>query len=108
MRTLDSISERFPGHQINDDVLFARAEIMQYQGEYASADSLLALVVERHPYGLLADEALFRRADMHHHYFKQHDKAMALYQQLMMDYPGSIHTITARNRFRILRGDMVN
>jgi len=106
--TLDSINARFPGHQINDDVLFARAEIMQYQGDYASADSLLALVVERHPLGLLADEALFRRADMHHHYFKKHDKAMALYQQLMIDYPGSIHTITARNRFRILRGDMVN
>ncbi len=106
--TLDSISVRFPNHQINDDVLYARAEIMRHRGDYTSADSLLSLIVEKYPHGLLADEALFQRADMHHHYFNQHNKAMTLYQQLMLDYPGSIHTITARNRFRILRGDMVN
>ena len=105
---LDSIQERFPAHQINDDILFARADIMRKRNNYEAADSLLALIVERYPQGVLADEALFQRAQMHHHYFEQHDKAMALYQQLLLDYPGSLHTITARARFRLLRGDMVN
>ncbi len=108
MNTLDSLNQRFPNHQINDDVIHARAGIMRQRGDYAAADSLLAVIVERYPDGLLADEALFQRADMYHHYFDKPDKAMSLYQQLMVDYPGSLHTLTARNRFRILRGDMVN
>ncbi len=105
---LDSIQTRFPNHQVNDDILFARADIKRSRNDYVAADSLLALVVERYPQGVLADEALFQRAQMHHHYFEQHDKAMTLYQQLLLDYPGSVHTITARARFRMLRGDVVN
>ncbi len=105
---LDSINKRFPDHQINDDLLFARSDIMQKRNDYAASDSLLALIVERYPMGVLADEALFRRAELYHHYFEEHDVAMNLYQQLLVDYPGSLHTITARARFRLLRGDMVN
>ncbi len=107
-QVLDSIRDRFPAHQINDDVLFARSEIMESRGEYAAVDSLLAVIADDYPDGLLADEALFRRAELQHHYFENHDKAMELYQRVMVDYPGSIYTLTARNRFRALRGDMVN
>ncbi len=106
--TLDSVAALFPGHQINDDLLFARADIKLRRGDPAAADSLLALIVERYSGGVLADEALFRRAELHHHYLEQQDKAMALYQQLMLDYPGSLYTVTARQRFRELRGDIVN
>ncbi len=105
---LDTIQQRFPAHQINDDILFSRADIMRKKNYYVAADSLLTLVVERYPQGVLADEALFQRAEMHHYYFEHHDKAMTFYQQLLLDYPGSLHTITARARFRMLRGDVVN
>jgi tetratricopeptide (TPR) repeat protein len=107
-RVLDSIQTRFPGHQINDDILFARAGLRQKTNNYTAADSLLAAVVEIYPQGILADEALFRRAELYHYYFEEHDTAMSLYTQLLTDYPGSLHTITARARFRALRGDVVN
>ncbi len=108
MEILDSVKTLYPEHQINDDLLYAKAEIKLKQGDFTAADSLLALIVERYPTGLIADEALFQRAGLHHNYFEDHDKAMALYQQIMTDYPGSLHTVTARNRFRTLRGDIVN
>ncbi len=105
---LDSIAMRFPGHQINDDILFAHAEIMYQTNDYVAADSLLAQIVKTYPHGVLADEALFRRADLQQHYFQQNDLAMSLYQDLMLNYSGSVHVITARNRFRTLRGDVIN
>lgn len=108
LHTLDQLSGRFPNHQINDDVLLARAEIMYKTGEFSSTDSLLAQIVSNYPDGVLADEALFRRAELHHHQLDQHDQAMSFYQQLMLDYPGSLHTVTARARFRELRGDVLN
>lgn len=107
-RVLDSIQLRFPGHQINDDILFARAGIKRKMNDYTTADSLLASIVDIYPQGILADEAMFRRAELYHYYFEEHDTAMSLYRQLLTDYPGSLHTITARARFRALRGDVVN
>ncbi len=108
LQTLDSIKGAFPDHQIQDDVLFARVDIIRERGHYEAADSLLALITEQFPMGLLADEALFQRAELQQYLFERDDKAMSLYQQIMIDYPGSLHTITARNRFRQLRGDVVN
>ncbi len=106
--TLDSLVQRFPGHSIQDDVLFVNAEIMIQTNNFIGADSLLARLVEAYPGGVLADEALFIRAELQQNHFKQNDKAMALYQDLMLNYPGSVHVITARNRFRTLRGDVIN
>ncbi len=105
---LDSITNRFPDHPINDDVLLAHAEIMYHKNNYTAADSLLARIVQMYPRGVLADEALFRRAELQQNYFQHNDKAMALYQEIMLNYPGSVHTITARARFRNLRGDVIN
>jgi tetratricopeptide (TPR) repeat protein len=107
-QVLDSIQTRFPEHQINDDILLARADLEQKINNYSAADSLLAAIVEIYPQGILADEALFRRAELYHYYFEEHETAMSLYTQLLTDYPGSLHTITARARFRALRGDVVN
>jgi tetratricopeptide (TPR) repeat protein len=108
LMVLDSVTRLFPTHQIHDDVLFAKAEIFLRTGQYQQADSLLERVVEVFPQGLLADEALFKRAEIQERIFDDKQKAMTLYQKLMMSYPGSLNTITARNRFRALRGDMVN
>jgi tetratricopeptide (TPR) repeat protein len=105
---LDSIAELFPSHAIADDVLFAKAGVYLKQGEMAMADSLLARVVEEFPAGLLADDALFRRAQLYEQVFNDPEKAMELYQRLMINHPGSLNTVDARNRFRALRGDLVN
>lgn len=105
---LDSITRLFPAHQIHDDILFSKAEIYLKTGQYSFADSLLVKVVEMFPQGLLADEALFQRAHIQENIFDNKEQAMALYQELMVSYPGSLNTVTARNRFRTLRGDIIN
>jgi len=38
-------------------------------------------------------------------YSKDREKAMELYQELLLNYPGSILSTEARRRFRYLRGD---
>jgi tetratricopeptide (TPR) repeat protein len=108
LQVLDSVTMVFPAHSIHDDVLFAKAEIHLRQGNYQMADSLLSRVAELFPQGLLADEAIFKRAELHQNIFKDREMAMGLYQRLIIDYPGSLNTVTARNRFRTLRGDMIN
>jgi tetratricopeptide (TPR) repeat protein len=108
LNVLDSLQLKFPSHQINDDVLLERAKIYKRTGRYDEADKMLARITETFPNGILAAQALFERAQLHEEIFSNADEAMNLYQQLVVNYPGTIYTVTARNKFRQLRGDLVN
>ena len=105
--TMDSVRILYAWHPLFDDILLRSAEIRIKQGRFAEADSLLQNLLIEFPGDILADDALFRRAKLHDEVFHDPDTAMELYQQLLMQYPGSIYTIEARKRFRMLRGDGV-
>ncbi len=107
-KILDSIKIKFPEHQINDNVLFTKAELNMQTGSYHEADSLLELVVEQYPQSILADEALFKRAELNENVLERTDKAGEIYQEIMVDFPASIYNRTARTRYRNLRGDLIN
>ena len=36
------------------------------------------------------------------------EKAISYYEKLVLDFPGSVYTVQARQRYRILRGDVLN
>lgn len=106
--TLDSISQLSLSHPLDDDVLYKKAEICKRAKDFEKTDSLLALVVTKYGDGILGDNALFARAELQEEAFHDRDNAMKLYQQLMIDYPGSLYATEARKRYRRLRGDAIN
>jgi hypothetical protein len=106
--TLDSIRTLGLYHSLDDEVLSFKAEIYIRKKDYTGADSILAEVVKNYRYDILADNALFKRAELQAGPLHNKALAMELYQQLMLDYPGSLFTTEARKRFRQLRGDFDN
>jgi TolA-binding protein len=106
--TLDSIKTLGLYHSLDDEVLYSKAEIYIHRKDYAKADSALAEIVRNYKSDILADNALFKRAELQAAVFKNRDLAMQLYQQLIIDYPGSLFTTEARKRYRQLRGDFNN
>jgi outer membrane protein assembly factor BamD (BamD/ComL family) len=90
-----------------DDILFKKAEIKIKYGQYQQADSLLQRVVAYYPYDILADDALFLRAEIQEREFKDFEHAMELYQEILLKYPGSLYAVEARKRFRALRNDNI-
>jgi len=54
---------------------------------------------------VLADDALFQLASIYEINFKNKDEAKRLFEQLILDYPGSTFAERARKNFRRLRGD---
>lgn len=102
---LDSIEMIFPGHPILDDVLLKKARIHFDNGAYQKTDSIFDLIVRDYAYEILADKALYSKALLYEYYFKDKEKAMDLYSQLLMDYSSSLLASDARKRFRFLRGD---
>lgn len=108
LATLDSITSQFPGHNINDDVLMKKAQIMRRMGKYEEECALLQNVVDQYGREILGDDALFLLAEETEKRFNNKQKAMELYQDLLVKYPGSTFVVEARKRFRALRGDSVN
>ncbi len=107
LKTLDTLEQFYVGHNIMDEVLFKKAKIYFDQRNYNTADSLLNLVVEQHGYDILADDALMMRAELNEFYLERPERAKSLYKKLLTEYPGSLYTVKARKRFRMLRGDNV-
>lgn len=108
MQTLDSIFMLGLYNSLFDEALYKKAEIKVKQGLYNEADSLLNRMIAFYPSELYVDDAWFLRAEIQHFYLKNKSKAMEFYQELISNFPGSLLTHEARQRYRFLRGDAIN
>ncbi len=108
LATLDSILTLFPGHSLEDEVLFKKAQLLKKMGRFEESASLYQKVFEQHGKDILADDALFSLAELQEFQLKNKAEAMRLYGLMLEKYPGSLFVIEARKRFRVMRGDIVN
>ncbi|MDG2448617.1 MAG: tetratricopeptide repeat protein, partial [Saprospiraceae bacterium] len=102
---LDDLVTKFPGHTLQDDVLYSKGLIDLNQKNYDSAASYFEIVVKNHSEEIRGDNALFKLAQMQETVFEDIEKAKELYQRLFIDFTDSTFAIEARKRYRILRGD---
>lgn len=105
---LDSIEEFHPGHSLIDDILFKRGEIAEQENDFEKAAEYYGQVYSGYPDDLLADDAIYRLAQLNEQKLGSTSKAMEYYQELLLHYPGSLFTVEARKRYRSLRGDLLN
>ena len=105
---LDSIDNMFPGHALADDIIYRRGQIEFQKRNYEKAVEHWEKVLTDFPTDILADNALFYLADLYENYLDQKPKAKDYYQNIIVNYPGSLFIIEARKRFRKLRGDTIN
>jgi tetratricopeptide (TPR) repeat protein len=106
--TLDTINSLFKNHALADEILYKKAQIELKHAKYAQAATRYEAILNNYGEDVLADDALFKLADLNENQFKNIEKAKALYQQLLEKYPGSLYVVEARKRFRKLRGDSIN
>ncbi len=105
---LDSLVMQFPGHSLTDEAWYKAARIYDVKRNWTMEDSLYGRILVEYSEDILADDALFQRAELQERKLKDNTKAMELYQELLTKYPGSLFVVEARKRFRSLRGDVVN
>jgi tetratricopeptide (TPR) repeat protein len=108
LSVLDSLLAFFPGHSLNDDAWYKQAQLMDKKRNWVAEDSLFAKIISNDSSSVLADDALYHRAELYENKIKDKVKAMELYQDLLIKYPGSLFAVEARKRFRSLRGDILN
>ncbi len=108
MILLDSLLKTYPGHTLIDDSWYKQAQIMDLKRNWTAEDSLYRLILEKDSSSVIADDALWKRAQLFEIKLSDKAKAMELYQDLLTKYPGSLYVVEARKRYRSLRGDIVN
>lgn len=105
IKYLDSITFYSPLSPLTDDVLYTRAQIATRQNDYFAAEKYYKKILESYSTDILGDDALFKLAELYEYYLTNIPEAMACYQKLLKEYPGSLYVVDARKRFRYLRGD---
>jgi tetratricopeptide (TPR) repeat protein len=101
----DSMMLKYPNHSLTDELLWLSAKIYRKMGDYPNAIAALEKIISKYPDDILGDNALYTLGNIYEDNIKDNNKAMEIYQQFMLKYPGSIFTVEARKKFRLLRGD---
>jgi len=104
---LDSIILLYKTNSIVDDAIFLKYKIYKNLNDNDNAALNLQLITDTYSWGNIADKALYLLAEMYANTFNDTTKAMELYKKLMLNYPGSLYVVDAREKFRILRGDFI-
>lgn len=97
----------FPGHGIQDEVLFLKAEILTEQKKYERAAETYQELIDSYGKDILADDAMYALAGLYVDKLNQRSEAMELYQKIFTEHPDSFFAPDARKRFREMRGDAV-
>jgi tetratricopeptide (TPR) repeat protein len=102
---LDSITNIYPGHTLTDDILMLKGDVFYKKGEFEKSREFYEQVADIYTDEILADDAIFKLAELSDYIFNEPDLAKDLYNRLLVEFPGSLYVVAARKRFRELRGD---
>jgi len=102
---LDSLDNMFPGHTLQDDMYYLKAQIYVKKRDYDNAIVMYQKVIDEHIEEIRADNSLFELANLYENQMQDLDKAKEIYERIFIDFSGSTFAVEARKRFRKLRGD---
>ncbi|MBC6996443.1 tetratricopeptide repeat protein [Neolewinella lacunae] len=105
--TLDGLKRDFPGHDLEDDIIYLKANIYQKLRRYQDAATAYQSLIDGFPESIRLDNSLFALAGLYEKQLGDLAKAQELYETLFIDYSGSILAVEARKKYRELRGDAV-
>ena len=105
---LAEMLDSFKHHSITDEIYWLKSKLELESGNSEGAVDYLDQILASYSYDILADDAAFKKAEILERHIKDIDQAKSLYQQFLIDYPGSLYVAEARKRFRQLRGDFIN
>ena len=102
---LDELRTAFPGHDLEDDIVYLKGNVFVKLRRYGEAAAAYQAVLDGYPESIRLDNSLWKLANLYENQLGDPEKAKTLYETLFMDYSGSILAVEARKKFRELRGD---
>ena len=104
---LDSLKDNFPGHELEDDIVYLKANIYSRLRQYEDAAAAYQYILDNYEESIRLDNSLWALAGLYEKQLDDPARAQELYETLFIDYSGSILAVEARKKYRELRGDAV-
>ena len=103
MPILDSIVTYHNNAASSPCALLRKAEIIEREGNYHAADSILRNLIDLYPNSYITDDALMRNATICQEHLHDYEHARQCYEQLIDKHPTSIFVPQARKKYRIIQ-----
>lgn len=105
---LDQLLLEHKEHTIIDEALFKKAELHKKLKQYNLAAQAYLDLIALNSQDILADDAHYLLGVLYEEKLENPEKAQEYYEKIIYNYPSSIYLVDARNKFRKLRGDILN
>jgi hypothetical protein len=105
---LNLLDVAFPDHPILDEALLMKGDIYFKQKNLEEAEKSWEAIVVEHKEDILADDALYRLANLHWKHLNDTEMAMVYFEKIFINYSDSFFAAEARLSYRSLRGDQLN
>ena len=79
---------QFPGHSLDDDILYVKANVFRKQKQYEEAIQTYTKIIENYPEEIRCDNAMFEIADLYE-LLDEKEKAKVIYEKIFIDYSNS-------------------
>lgn len=106
MSKLNLLGARINYHELSDNILFLKSQILLKQNKSKEAANCLIEITEKYSFGLLADDALWNLGLLYETHFKEPQKAMDYYEKILSNYPDSYYVFQSRIRFRNIKSGL--
>jgi len=100
---LNMLPFKYPNHTLNDEIYYLKAKVQEKIGNYEAANTLYTSIYEKHGEDILADNALYRSANITLFILQDREKAQSLYEKLILEYNSSLFAVDARKMYFALK-----
>jgi len=96
------------GEKIEDETFLRQAKLYEKEGLYEKAKVNYLKIIEFYKEDILVDDAYYWLAELYVNMLNEPEKAKELYEKIIFNHADSIYFVSARKKYRALRGDAIN
>ncbi len=103
LNLLDSVTILFPFHSIADEILYQKGVIYTRMQDWDKAIQHFEKLIETYWFDILADDAIFRVAEIYDYKLKDPETAANYYKKILFEYGSSLYVSQSRARYRAIK-----
>jgi predicted Zn-dependent protease len=93
---LNLLPFKYPNHSLDDEIIYLKAQVQEKLGKYQEANRLYQSVYENFGNDILADNALYRSAVLNLQVLKNKERAIQLFEKIILEHNSSLYVARAR------------
>lgn len=105
---LNMLPFQYPNHSLNDEIYYLKARVQEKLGNFKSALSYYQSIYQKFGSDILADNALYRSAIITLDVNNDKEKALLLFEKLILEHNTSLYANDARKHYFDLKKNLID